>query len=154
MSEIENLLQPHMDMTLHMYLDNSKRQNDGVWGTDIELLAESSWLDTDIYVYTQVGGLYKWPKFSKSMLGLSHPQNTGAVYVQHTNGVHYDVVLDVGPVKPYNFNQRKRAGQPALGTESTVNNEPVVKKIKYLLSKKWKPLQTQSVVHSVTAFHN
>jgi hypothetical protein len=79
-------------MSVGMYLAQSKMENEGVWGTDIELLAAASLLDTDIYVYTQVSSLYKWHKCSKSMLGGSCPKN---VYIRHSNGVHYDIVLDV-----------------------------------------------------------
>lgn len=55
MREIENLLYPHMNMSLDMYLAQSGMANETVWGTDVEILAASSLLSTDIYVYTKVG---------------------------------------------------------------------------------------------------
>ena len=67
----------------------------GTWGSDIEIFAASSLLSTDIYVYTKVGNSYKWHKFSRSMLDSTLPSNKTSIYLQHTNGVHFDVVLDV-----------------------------------------------------------
>jgi hypothetical protein len=53
MREIANLLHPHMNMSLHMYLAHSGMINGAVWGTDVELLGASSLLSKDvIYVYT------------------------------------------------------------------------------------------------------
>ena len=51
-----------------MYSAQTKMENEGVWETDAELLTAASLLDTDIYVYTQVSNLYKWHKFSKSIV--------------------------------------------------------------------------------------
>ena len=39
--------------------------------------------------------MYKWHKFSKSMVGDSCPKNLDAIYICHSYGVHYDIVLDV-----------------------------------------------------------
>ena len=105
MREIENLLQPHIGMSLIDYLNSSRMaiKNDKVWGTDIEILAACSLLKTDIYTYTKVGDVYKWNKFSISMLNGSAPENDCAIYINHTNGVHYDIVLDVG-IAFYNNN--------------------------------------------------
>ena len=38
--------------------------------------------------------LYKWHKFPKSMVGGPCPKNHYAIYICHSNGIHYDV-LDV-----------------------------------------------------------
>ena len=60
-----------------------------------------------------------WNKFSQSMLDNSSPQNTCAIYIQHTSGVHYDVVLDVelcSSETPHNFgknpNQKRNLQNP------------------------------------------
>ena len=95
MRSIENLLLPHMNMSLNNYFLASGMANETVWGTDTETFAASSLLSTDIYVYTNTGSNMSWNKFSQSMLDNSSPQNTCAIYIQHTSGVHYDVVLDV-----------------------------------------------------------
>ena len=85
-----------MNMPIDMYFAQSGMSNNAVWGTDVEILAASSLLTTDIYVQTKVGSELKWYEFSKSNLdSMSHPQNHAAIYLQHTNEVQYDVVLDV-----------------------------------------------------------
>lgn len=66
-----------------------------MFGEQTEILTASSLLQTDIYVYTKVGSGYKWQKSSRSMLGEGLPQNKGALYLQNTACVHYDVVLQV-----------------------------------------------------------
>ena len=73
----------------------SKLRNQHVWGTDVEIIAASSLLETDIYVYTKVGFLYKWQRFSSSILSGHPAKNVGGLYLQNTSGVHYDIVLDV-----------------------------------------------------------
>ena len=95
MKDIESLLRPHMNGSLKDYLSCTNMANKTTWGTDIEILAASSMLQTDIFVYTQVGTVYKWNRFSTSMLDGSLPRNKCAIYINHTGGVHYDVVLDV-----------------------------------------------------------
>ena len=50
MRSIENLLQPHMNMSFNNYFSASGMANDRVWGTDIEIFAASSLLSTDIYI--------------------------------------------------------------------------------------------------------
>ena len=95
MIAIESPLRPHMNSSLDNYLGRSGMIKQNVWGTDIEILTASSLLQTDIYVYTKVGSGYKWQKFSRSMLGEHVPQNKGALYLQNTAGVHYDVVVQV-----------------------------------------------------------
>ena len=95
MITIENALRPHINCSLDNYIARSGMKEQNVWGTDIEILTASSLLQTDIYVYTKVGSGYKWQKFSRSMLVKDLPQNKGAIYLQNTAGVHYDVVLQV-----------------------------------------------------------
>ena len=95
MRDIENLLRPHMNMSLNDYIQSTGMAQESVWGSDIEIFAASSLLSTDIYVYSNVGSNFTWNKFSKSMLDGSPPQNTCSIYIQHTSGVDYDVVLDV-----------------------------------------------------------
>ena len=95
MIAIESALRPHMNSSLDNYLARSGMKNQNVWGTDIEILTASSLLQTDIFVYTKIGSGYKWQKFSRSMLNEHVPQNKGALYLQNTAGVHYDVVVQV-----------------------------------------------------------
>ena len=67
----------------------------GVWGTDIEIISASSLLSTDIFVHTKFGDTYKWEKFSRTMLGGQKTENNYSIYLNHTNSIHYDVVIDV-----------------------------------------------------------
>ena len=79
MQEIESLLQPHLPSSLNDYFKTSQMASETVWSTDVEILAASSLLETDVYVYTEVGNIFKWHKFSKSMLNSFPPKNNCAI---------------------------------------------------------------------------
>ena len=79
MREIENLLYPHMNTSVDMYVFQSGMSNNAVWETDVEILAASSLLSTDIFIHTKVGSELRWHKFSKSNLDATHPQNHAAI---------------------------------------------------------------------------
>ena len=89
MRAIELYIRPHINMSVDMYLSQTKMENEGVWGTDVEILTAASLLDTDIYVYTQISNLYKWHKFSKSMVGGPCPKNRDAIYISSTRWVEW-----------------------------------------------------------------
>ena len=97
MRHIEHFLLPHMKTSLDSYLATcrSHMARNGVWGTDIEILSAASLLSTDVFVYTKFGDTYKWQKFSRTMLDGKKPENDCSIYLNHSNGIHYDVVLDV-----------------------------------------------------------
>jgi hypothetical protein len=140
MREIANLLYPHMNMSLHMYLAHSGMTNGAVWGTDVELLGASSLLSKDvIYVYTKVGSELKWQKFSISNLDGSHPQNNGAIYIQHTIEIHYDA-LDVGANEEWQQHvcKRKAEGQTHFNLGNSVAYEPACKRSKISAASKKK----------------
>ena len=127
---IENLLQPHLSSSLSDYLNNSQVANESVWATDVEIFSACSLLETDIYVYTKVGQGCKWQKFSKSMLNESPPINDRAIYLNHTGGVHYDVVLEVDfDLLPSNelYNTNKKRARDNLTNEC---NQPTIKRQK------------------------
>ena len=131
MREIENLLYPHMNMPVEIYFAQSGMSNNAVWGTDVEILAASSLLSTDIYVQSKVGSELRWHKFSKSNLDGTHPQNDAAIYLQHTNDVHYDVVLDVSTREELQHVKRKTVG-------NSVVHEPACKRNKVSVTSKEK----------------
>lgn len=81
--------------SVNEYLACTGMTNQHVWGTDVEIMATSSLLETDIYVYMKVGFIYKWEKFSGSILSGYPAKNTGGLYVQNISGVHYDIAQDV-----------------------------------------------------------
>ena len=99
MRDIETLLLPHMNTSLKGYLAKTKMAGNGVWGTDVEILTAASLLSADIFVYTKFGGAYKWQRFSRTMLDGKRPEGDCSIYLNHTNGNHYDVVLDVSTNK-------------------------------------------------------
>ena len=104
-----------------------------MWATDVEIFSACSLLQTDIFVYTKVGQGCKWQKFSKSMLNESTPINDRAIYLNHTGGVHYDVVLEVDfYLRPSNelYNTKKKRARDNLTNEC---NQPTVQ----LRDKKW-----------------
>ena len=66
-------------------------------------------LETDIYVYTKVGFLYEWQRFSRSILSGYPAKNVGGLYLQNASGVHYDIVLDVvSSLTPHSNHGNKR----------------------------------------------
>ena len=103
MGQSETLLLPHINMSLDSYLQQSRMAEEGSWGTDIEIFTVCSLLSTDIYVYTKVGQSFKWQKFSCTILNGKPPKYNCAIYLQQTNGVHYDVVLNVFAVSNDNM---------------------------------------------------
>ena len=130
MRVIENLLLPHLSSSLSDYLNNSQVASESVWATDVEIFSACSLLQTDIYVYTKVGQGCKWHKFSKSMLNESPPVNDRAIYLNHTGGVHYDVVLEVDfDLLPSNelYNTNKKRARDNLTNEC---NQPTTKRQK------------------------
>ena len=105
----EHALLAHMNGSVNEYLARTGMRNQHVWGTDVEIIAASSLLETDIYVYTKVGFLYKWQRFSSSILSGYPAKNVGGLYLQNTSGVHYDIVLDVASsLTPHSNHGRKR----------------------------------------------
>ena len=92
---------------------------------------------TDIYVYTKVGSLYKWQRFSSSIISGYPAKYAGSIYLQNTSGVHYDLVLDVSPI--LNLNRcRKRNGNNQSSNHRTKKGEhcnqiPEVKKLMTML---------------------
>lgn len=130
--KIENLLLPHLNMPLDSYLEHSRMASEGSWGSDIEIFAACSLLSTDIYVYTKVGQSFKWQKFSTTMLNRTSPANECAIYLHHTNGVHYDVILDVGEMLPNKYilnvsKARQKRKDCSKGSECSVGYQPIKK---------------------------
>ncbi|CAI6346321.1 unnamed protein product [Macrosiphum euphorbiae] len=69
-------------------------ENDGVWGTDVEIFAAAFLIQTSIYVYSTVTN--KWQIFNKYMdLKKKVMTNEKCIYLRNINNVHYDVVMDV-----------------------------------------------------------
>ena len=52
MREIEPYIQPHINMSIRMYLAQTKIEIESVWGTDVEILTAASLLDRYLCLYT------------------------------------------------------------------------------------------------------
>jgi hypothetical protein len=70
------------------------------WGTDVDILAFAAYLRITINVYREHGtsGIWCWHSYKPSVF-IDFPEySNGAIYIQNTNGNHYDVVtaIDVG----------------------------------------------------------
>ena len=124
MKTIEVYLLPHMKCSLENYLQKSQMRRSGTWGTDIEIFAAASLVSTDIFVYRNVDNAYRWQLFSKKMLDGSLPENDSAIYIEHVNGVHYDVVLDIdlhtATGEKLDFSEKKNDDHPHLTFEKSV----------------------------------
>ena len=107
---------PHIEQKYKRSVDirNYCRSMDtgGVWGTEIELLAAATLLQTPVYTYTQMGNAnaYRWSRFHP----LATPTNTVCNYdagvkklvhmpkpsdwhmeLLHFGGCHYDLIVSV-----------------------------------------------------------
>lgn len=77
------------------YLINSQMHKLGIWATQVEICAAASMLDTDIYTYTlnTATNKYQWLRYPATTSLLSPISTSSAIYLQHTNNNHYDVVF-------------------------------------------------------------
>ena len=82
------------------YIARNNMRFPGIWATDIEILALSSFLHCNIYVYSSVGSvnsLPSWLKFSP-LPGSPSPFSQYplySLYINHANQNHYEPVLDI-----------------------------------------------------------
>jgi hypothetical protein len=52
------------ECTIEQYLIDTQMDNDGVWGTEVEIFAAATMLRTPIYVFSLYGAHYQWLRFS------------------------------------------------------------------------------------------
>ena len=79
------------------YVSVSKMAKPGVWGTDIEIMAVGSILDTNVYTYTKHGSSQCWLKLSKSALGtpsLIRNKSDRQIYLYHS-GSHFEPTVSI-----------------------------------------------------------
>ncbi|XP_071486145.1 uncharacterized protein [Diadema antillarum] len=77
------------------YIAKERIFNNGTWATELEIMALSNLLDTDVYIYEE--NCSKWNLFGASKLQFGIVTSQRGIYLQHTNGNHYDVVESVCP---------------------------------------------------------
>ena len=114
MKTIEHALLPHIGSSVDDYLLRTQMKNDGVWGTDIEILTAASLFCTDIYVFTKFRNNSRWVKFSRTMLREPLPSGNHFIYIQNTSQVHFDVVTDV--LQILNQNSATESSQNLIGS--------------------------------------
>lgn len=85
--EISAILPPIAGKNVNTYLELSHMETLATWGTEVELLAAAVLLQTNIYIYTQTGGHWKWNRYSPNY-NVNH-----GIYMYHKNGNHFDVVV-------------------------------------------------------------
>ncbi|KAF0752665.1 Uncharacterized protein FWK35_00017984, partial [Aphis craccivora] len=76
------------------YLEQKTIENDGVWGTDVEIFGAAILLKTSIYVYMTATG--EWQLFNKDITIKKQVSKTEkCLYIRNLNNVLYDVVINV-----------------------------------------------------------
>ncbi|XP_062612107.1 uncharacterized protein LOC134273904 [Saccostrea cucullata] len=77
--------------SLQSYLLSSKMTQEGIWATELEILATAHMLNVDIYTYSDM----RWLQFSGHDLCAESGDQGEAIYLYHREQNHYDVVLQV-----------------------------------------------------------
>ena len=77
--KIRSFLEKHD--TVESYVKNSNK-----------LFATAHLLKTDIYIYGKSGKIFSWLKFTADFIDPTIVSSDKAIYLNHTNGNHYDVV--------------------------------------------------------------
>ncbi|XP_062580569.1 uncharacterized protein LOC134242498 [Saccostrea cucullata] len=77
--------------SIRSYLLSSKMTHEGVWATELEILAVAHMLNVDIFTYSDM----RWLQFSGHGLCAESVNLKEAIYLYHREQNHYDVVLQV-----------------------------------------------------------
>ena len=75
------------------YVTKSKVFQNGTWATEMEIMVLANLIETDIYIYDEQN--FKWSIFSGKDVQLGKVTSDKGIYLRHTQGIHYDVVLSV-----------------------------------------------------------
>ena len=74
------------------YIGRQRMFCSGVWATEVEIMAVAHMLETDIYTF---GNACRWYIFSGKMAEIGSVTSDAGIYLNHSHGIHYDVVLSV-----------------------------------------------------------
>ncbi|XP_062613488.1 uncharacterized protein LOC134275232 [Saccostrea cucullata] len=77
--------------TVENHLSTTQMLQEGTWATEVEIFATAHLLNTDIYTFS--GGC--WLRFLVAEVEPSTQSRTGAIYLNHYQQNHYNVVLSV-----------------------------------------------------------
>ena len=75
--------------SIESYIKTSRMKEDGIWATEFEVVCTAFMLNCDIYVYSQG----KWLKYSASQWKHGIQVMPYAIYLDHKQECHYNVVL-------------------------------------------------------------
>ncbi|XP_078340715.1 uncharacterized protein LOC111117892 [Crassostrea virginica] len=82
------------EVSVENHISLSGMSEDGNWATEIEILALSHLIKTDVYTYTQG----RWVTYSGQMVNPDvNRASSSGIYLYHRNQNHYDVVTRVAP---------------------------------------------------------
>ena len=81
--------------TVEQYLKSANIQKRGTWASQTEIIALSHFLKTDIWIYTGVGGTWKWANYSGRIIQNTLRPLTDSIYLYHRNTNHFEVVLGI-----------------------------------------------------------
>ena len=104
--------------TAKSYIKNSNMTKSGIWASEVEIFATAHLLKTDIYIYGKSGKTFSWLKFSAAFIDSTVVSSDKAIYLNHTNGNHYDVVKSTSIVDITEKGQnKKRKASPEFGKD-------------------------------------
>lgn len=85
------------NIPIHEYHIYSEMQHLGTWATEVEICAAASMLNTDIYTYrlNYATNQNQWLRYPSTTSLLDPISDSPAIYLQHTNKTHYDVVCSM-----------------------------------------------------------
>ena len=75
------------------YAKSQRIMEYGIWASEIEILVTANLLETDIYIYDEE--LKCWHIFCGNKAKMGEVTTNRGIYLNHTGGIHYDVVLSV-----------------------------------------------------------
>lgn len=92
------LFQPFLnyEQCVESHISSTRMLHEGTWATEVEIFATAHLLSTDIYTYS--GG--RWIKFSDNDVEPSMQIKTEAIYLNHHQQNHYNVVISVNGEDP------------------------------------------------------
>lgn len=103
------LFQPFLnyEQCVESHIASTRMLHEGTWATEVEIFATAHLLSTDIYTYS--GG--RWITFSGNDVEPSMQIKTEAIYLNHHQQNHYNVVISVNGENP-NMTQRPDSKLP------------------------------------------
>lgn len=89
----KELFEPFLngEQSIDNHLKSSKMSQEGTWVTEVEIFATTHLLNIDIYTFSG----WRWIRFLVSDEEPSEQSKTGAIYLNHHQQNHYNVILSI-----------------------------------------------------------